>query len=38
MTKDEAQRHLKVINNIRTFYDAVKFDDLVKSHAAILTV
>jgi hypothetical protein len=25
MTKDEAQRHLKVINSIRTFYDAVKF-------------
>jgi hypothetical protein len=23
MTKDEAQRHLKVINSIRIFYDAV---------------
>jgi hypothetical protein len=23
MTKEEAQRHLKVINSIRTFYEAV---------------
>jgi hypothetical protein len=23
LTKDEAQRHLKVINSIRIFYDAV---------------
>jgi len=30
MTKDEAQRHLKVINSIRTFYEAVKNDEVVK--------
>jgi len=26
MTRDEAQRHLKVVNSIRIFYEAVKSD------------
>ena len=41
MTKDEAQRHLKVINSIRTFYEAVKLASMgenqyLKTHRDLL--
>jgi hypothetical protein len=35
MTKDEAQRHLKVINSIRTFYEAVKIEKDKHGHSAL---
>jgi hypothetical protein len=34
MTRDEVQRHLKVINSIRTFYEVVSSDFREDNHVA----